>query len=61
MFGFSTTFTQALCIRLLQGVFAGAVGVARGSVVFILDASNEAQAYAVLGYGNFSVVDMDVS
>ncbi|KAJ8487527.1 hypothetical protein ONZ45_g14294 [Pleurotus djamor] len=49
-FGTSTSIQQALCIRLLQGVFAGAVGVARGSVAFITDASNEGRAYAILGF-----------
>lgn len=49
VFGTSTTLQQAICIRLLQGVFAGAVGVARGSVAFITDASNEGRAYAILG------------
>lgn len=50
MFGTATTLQQAICIRLMQGVFAGAVGVARGSVAFITDASNEGRAYAILGY-----------
>lgn len=49
-FGLSKTIAQAICIRLVQGVFAGAVGVARGSVVFITDSSNEGRAYAILGY-----------
>ncbi|KAF9467761.1 hypothetical protein BDZ94DRAFT_1287473 [Collybia nuda] len=50
IFGTSTTLQQAICIRLLQGIFAGAVGVARGSVAFITDASNEGRAYAILGF-----------
>ncbi|TEB08967.1 hypothetical protein FA13DRAFT_1722692, partial [Coprinellus micaceus] len=37
MFGTATSLMQAICIRLLQGVFAGSVGVARGSVAFITD------------------------
>ena len=37
-------------IRLLQGVFAAAVGVARGCVPFVTDASNEGRAYAILGF-----------
>ncbi|ESK91962.1 hypothetical protein Moror_10388 [Moniliophthora roreri MCA 2997] len=49
-FGTSTSLQQAICIRLLQGIFAGAVGVARGSVAFITDASNEGRAYAILGF-----------
>ncbi|KAJ3771857.1 hypothetical protein FB446DRAFT_644542 [Lentinula raphanica] len=49
-FGLSKTIWQAISIRLVQGVFAGAVGVARGSVVSITDASNEGRAYAILGF-----------
>jgi len=49
-FGTSTTLQQAVCIRLLQGIFAGAVGVARGCVAFVTDPSNEGRAYAILGY-----------
>ena len=48
-FGTSTTLHQAICIRLLQGIFAGAVGVARGCVAFVTDTSNEGRAYAILG------------
>ena len=54
MFGFSTSLRQAIAVRLLQGIFAGAVGVARGCVAFITDASNEGRAYAILGYGSVS-------
>ncbi|KAJ7634915.1 hypothetical protein FB45DRAFT_910236 [Roridomyces roridus] len=50
VFGTSTTLEQAICVRLLQGIFAGAVGVARGSVSFVTDPTNEARAYAILGY-----------
>lgn len=49
IFGTSTTLQQAIVIRLSQGVFAGAVGVARGSVAFITDSTNEGRAYAILG------------
>lgn len=49
LFGTSTTLQQAIVIRLAQGVFAGAVGVARGSVAFVTDATNEGRAYAILG------------
>lgn len=49
MFGTCTTLPEAVCVRLMQGVFAGAVGVARGSVTFVTDASNEGRAYAILG------------
>jgi MFS family permease len=49
-FGFARTLPQAMAVRLLQGVFAGAIGVARGGVVCVTDASNEGRAYAILGY-----------
>ncbi|KAL0960114.1 hypothetical protein HGRIS_011756 [Hohenbuehelia grisea] len=49
-FGTSTSIQQALCIRLLQGIFAGSVGVARGSVAFVTDPTNEGRAYAILGF-----------
>lgn len=49
-FGTATTLPQAMCIRLLQGVFAGAIGVGRGNVVTITDPSNEGRAYAILGF-----------
>lgn len=38
-----------MAIRLLQGIFAGAIGVARGSITVISDPSNEGRAYAILG------------
>lgn len=50
IFGTATTLRQAIAIRLLQGIFGGAVGVARGSVAFITDPSNEGRAYAILGF-----------
>lgn len=50
IFGTCTTLQQAICVRLLQGIFAGAVGVARGSISFVTDASNEGRAYAILGF-----------
>jgi MFS family permease len=49
MFGFSTNLPQAIVIRLAQGVFNGAVGVARGTVAGITDPSNEGRAYSILG------------
>ncbi|KAH7341068.1 hypothetical protein B0J17DRAFT_344352 [Rhizoctonia solani] len=49
-FGMSKSFSFAITIRLLQGAFGGAVGVARGSVASISDSTNEAQAYAILGF-----------
>jgi MFS family permease len=50
LFGTTTSIKQAMAVRLLQGIFAGAVGVARGSVAFVTDASNEGRAYAILGF-----------
>src|SRR5216684_1279706 len=50
LFGTSTSLKQAIVIRLMQGVFAGAMGVARGCVTIISDPSNEARAYAILGF-----------
>jgi MFS family permease len=49
LFGTSTSMSQALVIRLLQGTFAGAIGVARGTVAVITDQTNEGRAWAVLG------------
>ncbi|ELU41714.1 MFS_1 domain-containing protein [Rhizoctonia solani AG-1 IA] len=50
MFGLSTNLPQAIVIRLAQGVFNGAVGVARGTVAGITDSSNEGRAYSILGF-----------
>jgi MFS family permease len=50
LFGTSTTLKQAVAIRMMQGVFAGAIGVARGCVTVISDPSNEGRAYAILGF-----------
>ncbi|KAA1472420.1 major facilitator superfamily MFS-1 [Dentipellis sp. KUC8613] len=50
LFGTATTLRQAMVIRLMQGIFAGAIGVARGSVAFVTDPSNEGRAYAILGF-----------
>ncbi|KAI9510311.1 major facilitator MFS-1 [Russula earlei] len=50
LFGTSTSLKQAIVIRLMHGVFAGAVGVARGCVTVISDPSNEGRAYAILGF-----------
>src|SRR5579872_3249139 len=44
LFGTATTMNQALVIRLLQGTFAGAIGVARGTVAVITDQTNEGRA-----------------
>ncbi|EJD40153.1 major facilitator superfamily MFS-1 [Auricularia subglabra TFB-10046 SS5] len=50
LFGTSTTLPQAFAIRLMQGIFAGAIGVARGCVSHITDSSNEGRAYAIIGF-----------
>ncbi|GBE81176.1 major facilitator superfamily MFS-1 [Sparassis crispa] len=50
LFGISSSLQQAMAIRLMQGVFAGAIGVARGCVTTITDQSNEGRAYAILGF-----------
>ncbi|CAL1699459.1 unnamed protein product [Somion occarium] len=50
LFGTSTSLREAMVIRLMQGVFAGAIGVARGSVTSVTDQSNEGRAYAILGF-----------
>jgi MFS family permease len=59
-FGTSISLRQAIAIRLLQGIFAGAVGVARGCVAFVTDASNEGRAYAILGYANHLLAPLSV-
>lgn len=48
-FGFANNLPMAILIRLAQGVFNGAVGVARGTVAGITDTSNEGRAYAIMG------------
>ncbi|OBZ67513.1 Protein ZINC INDUCED FACILITATOR 1 [Grifola frondosa] len=50
LFGTSTSIQQAIVIRLMQGVFAGAIGVARGCVTSVTDQTNEGRAYAILGF-----------
>jgi Major Facilitator Superfamily len=50
LFGTSTSLKQAIAIRLMQGVFAGAIGVARSCVTVISDPTNEGRAYAILGF-----------
>ncbi|PVG02253.1 major facilitator superfamily MFS-1 [Serendipita vermifera] len=50
LFGTSRTYSEAVVIRLLQGVFAGAVGVGRGSVANVTDPTNEGRAYAIMGF-----------
>ncbi|KAI6124486.1 major facilitator MFS-1 [Pisolithus croceorrhizus] len=50
IFGTCTSLRQALVTRLLQGIFAGAVGVARGTVTSVTDITNDGRAYAILGF-----------
>ncbi|EED83137.1 predicted protein [Postia placenta Mad-698-R] len=50
IFGTATTLQEAIAVRLMQGIFAGAIGVARGCVTMITDQSNEGRAYAILGF-----------
>lgn len=50
LFGTSTSMRQAVVTRLLQGIFAGAIGVARGAITVVTDQSNEGRAYAIMGF-----------
>ncbi|KAF7325895.1 Major facilitator superfamily MFS-1 [Mycena kentingensis (nom. inval.)] len=50
VFGTCNSLKAAIGVRLLQGVFGGAVGVARGSVSSIADQTNEGRAYAILSF-----------
>ncbi|KAF7318969.1 hypothetical protein HMN09_00232900 [Mycena chlorophos] len=50
IFGACTTLNAALAVRLMQGVFGGAVGVARGAISAITDESNAGRAYAILSF-----------
>ncbi|KAK1225884.1 hypothetical protein PQX77_011155 [Marasmius sp. AFHP31] len=50
IFGCSKSLGVAIISRLVQGVFAGGIGVARGSVTSIADESNESRAWAILGF-----------
>ncbi|KAG2139370.1 hypothetical protein BD769DRAFT_1663242 [Suillus cothurnatus] len=45
LFGTCTSLRQAIAVRLLQGIFAGAVGVARGCVATVTDMTNEGRAF----------------
>ena len=49
IFGTCTSLRQAIAVRLLQGIFAGAVGVARGCVATVTNVTNEGRAYAIMG------------
>ncbi|KDQ58789.1 hypothetical protein JAAARDRAFT_206634 [Jaapia argillacea MUCL 33604] len=49
-FGTATSLKQAIMIRLVQGAFGGAIGVARGCVAVVTDSTNEGRAYAIMGF-----------
>ncbi|KAL7424554.1 hypothetical protein Q5752_000238 [Cryptotrichosporon argae] len=49
-FGTSTSLAEAICVRLCQGIFGGAIGVFRGSIRDLTDETNATRAYAVLGF-----------
>ena len=50
LFGMATNMPTALSIRLAQGLFNGAVGVAKGAVRDLTDDTNEGRAYAIMGF-----------
>ena len=50
LFGASQNLGTAICIRLAQGFFNGAVGVAKGAIRDITDETNEGRAYAQMGF-----------
>lgn len=50
LFGMSRGLASAIAFRFAQGLFAGAVGVARGSVRDLTDETNESRAYAQMGF-----------
>lgn len=50
IFGTSQSLAEAICVRLAQGIFGGAVGVFRGSIRDITDDTNATRAYALLGF-----------
>ena len=49
-----------MAVRLVQGVFAGAIGVARSGVADVTDASNEGRAYAIMGYAFRQITEIPV-
>ncbi|KAJ1023113.1 hypothetical protein NDA16_003266 [Ustilago loliicola] len=49
-FGTSQNLGTAIFIRLAQGFFNGAVGVAKGAIRDITDETNEGRAYAQMGF-----------
>lgn len=50
LFGTSQNLGTAIFIRLAQGFFNGAVGVAKGAIRDITDETNEGRAYAQMGF-----------
>ncbi|PWN29800.1 hypothetical protein BDZ90DRAFT_226030 [Jaminaea rosea] len=50
IFGASTNLKMALTVRMAQGLFNGAVGVAKGAIRDLTDPTNEGRAYAILGF-----------
>ncbi|WVN86482.1 uncharacterized protein L203_101646 [Cryptococcus depauperatus CBS 7841] len=50
VFGTSKSLSEAICVRLIQGIFGGAVGVFRGSIRDLTDETNAGRAYAMLGF-----------
>ncbi|KAK0556466.1 hypothetical protein OC846_001163 [Tilletia horrida] len=50
LFGTSTNLRMAIAVRLTQGLFNGAVGVAKGAVRDLTDPTNEARAYGIMGF-----------
>ncbi|KAK4689589.1 hypothetical protein P7C73_g509, partial [Tremellales sp. Uapishka_1] len=50
VFGTSASLPEAITIRLVQGIFGGAIGVFRGSIRDLTDDTNATRAYAVLGF-----------
>ncbi|UZJ56526.1 hypothetical protein CBS101457_005846 [Exobasidium rhododendri] len=50
LFGMATNLKMAISIRLAQGLFNGAVGVAKGAVRDLTDDTNEGRAMAQLGF-----------
>ncbi|MCO5593092.1 hypothetical protein L7F22_047098 [Adiantum nelumboides] len=50
LFGMSTNLPMAISVRLAQGLFNGAVGVAKGAVRDLTDETNEGRAMGQLGF-----------
>ncbi|MCO5598854.1 hypothetical protein L7F22_052953 [Adiantum nelumboides] len=50
LFGMATNLRMAISVRLAQGLFNGAVGVAKGAVRDLTDETNEGRAMAQLGF-----------